>query len=242
MRTKLWAAVGLAATLALGGCETLDHAGLGNLGGLLGGGRGELSLDTVVAGLKEALSVGTRNAVAQTSKPGGYALNPQLRLPLPKELQGAANTLRTLGLGALVDNFEVKMNQAAEAAAAQAAPVFVGAIQQMTFADARQILNGGDTAATQYFREKTTGQLRTLYRPVVQKYTDQSGAAAAYKSLTDRYNRLPLVPKPAALSLDDYVTDQALNGLFTVLAGEEAKIRHDPAARASELLKTVFGR
>jgi hypothetical protein len=150
--------------------------------------------------------------------------------------------LRTLGLGSLVDDFESKMNLAAEQAAAQATPVFVGAIRQMTFADAKNILSGKETAATDYFREKTSAQLRDLYKPIVATYTAQSGAARAYKALVERYNQIPLVPKPQSASLDDYVTDKAIGGLFSVLANEEAKIRKDPAARTTQLLRTVFGR
>lgn len=233
-------ALGFGLVLAGVGCETLD-SGLGGMLGALGGGSGELSLDTIVAGLKEALTVGTQNTVAQTSKAGGFAQNPRLRIPLPGELQTVGNTLRKVGMGAMVDDFEAKMNLAAEQAAAQATPVFVDAIKQMTFADAKAILSGKETAATDYFRDKTSARLRELFRPIVAKYTDQAGAAKAYKSVMDRYNQIPLVPKPAAASLDDYVTDKGITGLFTVLADEETKIRQNPAARTTELLKKVFG-
>lgn len=226
--------------VAMAGCANMDMA---NLSALLGGGSGgTLSVETIVAGLKEALTVGTRNAVTQTSKAGGYLNNARLRIPLPQELQTVGKTMRSVGLGSLVDDFEGKMNLAAEQAAAQATPVFVGTIRQMTFADAKTILSGKETAATDYFREKTHTQLRTLYKPIVTTYTDQSGAARAYKSLMDRYSQIPLVPKPQQTSLDEFVTDKAISGLFTVLADEEAKIRKDPAARTTQLLRTVFGR
>ncbi len=226
--------------VAMAGCANMDMA---NLSALLGGDSGgALSVETIVAGLKEALTVGTRNAVTQTSKAGGYLNNARLRIPLPQELQTVGKTMRSVGLGSLVDDLEGKMNLAAEQAAAQATPVFVGAIRQMTFADAKNILSGKDTAATDYFREKTHAQLRTLYKPIVTTYTDQSGAARAYKSLMDRYSQIPLVPKPQQTSLDEFVTDKAIGGLFTVLADEEAKIRKDPAARTTQLLRTVFGR
>ena len=232
------------ALLLTSGCETLQNIDLGAITNSLlnSTATGQpLSLDTVIAGLKEALTVGTQNAVAQTEKQGGYAANQLIHIPLPQELQTVGKTLRTVGMGATVDEFEAKLNQAAEAAAAKATPVFVDAIKQMTFADAKQILSGGETAATDYFREKTGTALRNLYKPTVSQYTDQVGAAKLYKQVMDRYNLIPLVPKPQFASLDDYVTDKAVSGLFTVLAQEETKIRRDPAARTSELLRQVFG-
>jgi len=234
--------IGLALLLACG-CETMDPAGLGNMvSGILSRTTSEpLSLETVVAGLKEALTVGTQNAVATTSKSGGYSANQLIRIPLPQELQTVGKTLRAVGMDSMVDEFEAKMNQAAEAAAAKATPVFVDAIKQMTFADARQILTGGDTAATDYFREKTGTSLRNLYKPTVAQYTNQVGAAKLYKQVMDRYSLVPLVPKPQFASLDDYVTDKAVNGLFTMLGQEETKIRQNPAARTTELLNKVFG-
>ena len=226
--------------VVLAGCGNLNTA---NLGVLLGGGSGgALSLETIVAGLKEALTVGTQNTVTQTSKAGGYLNNARIRIPLPQELQSVAKTMRSIGLGSLVDDFENKMNVAAEQAATKATPVFVGAIKQMTFADAKNILAGKETAATDYFREKTSAQLRDLYKPIVTTYTDQSGAARAYKALMDRYNQIPFVAKTQQTSLDDFVTDKAIAGLFAILADEEVKIRKDPAARTTELLRTVFGK
>ncbi len=226
--------------VAMVGCNSVDLSKFSAL--LNNNSDGALSLNTIVAGLKEALTVGTQKTVTQISKAGGYLNNARIRIPLPQELQTAGKTLRTIGLGSLVDDFENKMNVAAEQAAAQATPVFVGAIRQMTFADAKSILAGKDTAATDYFREKTSAQLRELYRPIVATYTDQSGAARAHKSLLERYSKIPLVPKPPQSSLDDFVTDKAITGLFAILAGEEAKIRKDPAARTTQLLRTVFGR
>lgn len=239
-------AAGVGVLLALAtGCQGTDSGGgspwSGVLSSVLGSQEGPLSADTIVAGLKEALSVGTRRTVAQTGQAGGYAQNPLIRVPLPEQLQGPAKALRAVGLGGLVDNLEAKMNEGAEQAAAQAAPIFVGAIRQMTFADARQILDGADTAATDYFREKTGPQLRELYKPVVARNLEQVGAAKAYGDLMGRYNALPLVPK-VSFTLEEYVTRKGVDGLFTVLAAEEKRIRQDPAARTTELLKRVFGR
>lgn len=239
--TRIWKIVAPAALLALAGCETLNQDWIGTVSSMVGGGTSGMTMETVAAGLKDALKVGTQNAVAQTSQKGGYARDAALRIPLPQELQGVAQSLRKIGLGSQVDALEGKMNEAAEAAAAQATPVFLGAIQQMTFDDAKKILHGSDSAATDYFREKTAGQLRDLYKPVVRKYTGQSGVAAAYDRVVESYNRIPFTSKPKAVPVEDYVTQKAVDGLFVVLAREEAKIRRDPAARTTELLKAVFG-
>ena len=233
-RCVLWGACGI---LLLAGCETLDQ-GAAALGAL-GGGQG-LSGDTIIAGLREALSVGTRNTVSQTSRAGGYSQNPAIRIPMPEKLQGVASTLRKVGLGAQVDEFENRMNAAAESAAAEAAPVFVDAIRGMTFEDARGILKGGNTAATEFFQRKTSDDLRRRYAPIVTAQMQQLGVVRQYDDLIGRYNSIPLVSKKT-LKIEDYVTDQALKGLFLVLGEEEKKIRQDPAARTTELLRQVFG-
>ncbi len=227
--------------VALAGCETLDPRIGSALKGLLSAAPvAELSLGHIVAGLKEALTVSTDRAVAVTSRKGGYLNNAGLRIPLPEKLQTMANALRKVGLGAQVDKLELKMNTAAELAAREAAPVFVDAIKTMTFDDARKILNGSDDAATQYFRARTSKTLEQRYLPIVTEQLEQVGGVALYRSLEARYNRLPLVPK-ASVTLDDYVTEKALDGLFSVLAVEEKKIRDDPVARTTELLRRVFG-
>jgi len=244
MYRNTMAAGGAAAVLLLAaGCETLDFSGAGNLvSGMLGAnGPQALSADTIAAGLKEALSVGTQNAVAQAAKVGGYSADPKLRIPLPAELEGAAKTARKLGLGFYVDDLETKMNLAAEQAAGQAAPVFLDAVKQMTFEDVKKIWAGGDTAATDYFRGKTSAQLAALCRPIVAKYTAQAGAAKAYHLFLDKYNAIPLVSKPQVPELESYVTGKAIAGLFEMLGREEAKIRTDPAARTTALLRQVFG-
>ena len=228
--------LGLAALL-LAGCETLNTQSLLDA---MSGKQGGLSLETIVAGLREALAVGTQNTVNLTGKEGGYALNQRLRIPVPAELETVAKTLRTLGFGSMVSDFEGKMNAAAEQAAAQAAPVFLGAIREMTFADAKAILSGPDTAATDYFRAKTSAQLRDLYAPIVRQAMEKVGAVTAYNNLLARYQQIPLVPKPK-FTVESYVSEKGIDGLFTILADEERKIRQDPAARTTELLRRVFG-
>lgn len=234
---RLLAALALAA--ALSGCETLDSGTASSILNAMQGGT-PLSMETIVAGLKEALEVGTNRTVAQVSQTGGYAQVPELRIPLPPQLQGMAATMRKVGLGGQVDLFEAKMNEAAEKAALQAAPVFVDAIKQMSFDDARRILDGGDHAATDYFQGKTMDRLSTLYAPVVSQKLQEVGAVRVYDDMMARYRLIPLVPKPE-FEPSQYVTDEALTGLFSVLADQEKQIRDNPAARTTELLKQVFG-
>jgi hypothetical protein len=226
-------------TALTAGCDATNNGLLGSLGGAFQG--RELSEGTVVAGLKEALRVGTDRAVSTLSKEGGYAENTALRIGMPEQLAKLANTLRQIGLGQQVDLFEQKMNEAAESAASKAAPVFLNAIGQMSFADARQVLGGDQTAITDYFREKTLTRLTELYTPVVREHMNQVGAVKQYNTIVGRYRSVPLVPK-IDFSPDSYVTEQALKGLFVSLAEVERDIRTNPAARTTDLLRQVFDR
>jgi hypothetical protein len=200
----------------------------------------ELSTETIVAGLKEALSAGTERAAGALSRPGGYGANPTLKLLVPQQLDKVTSTLRKVGLGSYVDQFEAKMNEAAEQAAAKAVPVFAQAVRDMTFEDAKGILQGGNTAATDYFKAKTSAPLRDMYAPIIRGKMDEVGAAKVYNSLMDKYNAIPFSSKPD-FTLEHYVTDKALTGLFAKLGEMEAQIRADPAARTTTLLKRVFG-
>ncbi len=222
----------IGAGVLLVGCETLTA-----LANLQGDG---LTSEKIVAGLREALRVGTGQAVTRTSQAGGYAKNPLIRIVTPEALQDMASTLRRLGLGSQVDEFEGRMNLAAEQAAREAGGVFLEAIRTMTFADAKAILDGGDTAATDFFRRQTSETLRARYRPIIATHMEKVGAVSLYNDLAGRYNRIPLVPKVEA-NIEDYVAERALAGLFTVLGEEETKIRRDPVARTTELLRQVFG-
>jgi len=196
--------------------------------------------DQIVAGLKEALSVGTGNAVVETSKADGYFGHPVIRILLPEKVRKAGDLLRKVGYQREVDEFVLSMNRAAERAAPRAKTIFVDAIRGMTFDDARRILNGGDTAATEYFRGKTSGRLFEEFRPIVSSSMDEVGATRSYKRMMGKYASLPFA-KSEELDLDRYVTDKALEGLFHMVAQEEVRIRKDPAARVTELLRTVFG-
>jgi hypothetical protein len=229
----------LASCLFLASCETTDVTGIANAV-LAPGGGDQLPIETVVAGLKEALRVGTANAVDQTAIKGGFADNVRLRIKSPKKIRKVTDTMRKFGLGHMVDDFEGKMNVAAEQAAGEAGDVFLTAVRGMTIADGYDILRGDDDAATEYFRGKTEDELRRRFGPIVRKHMQSVGALEAYNNLIARYHQIPLVPR-ADFDADEYVTDEALNGLFTVLADEEKKIRDNPAARTTELLRTVFG-
>lgn len=201
---------------------------------------GALSAATTASGLKDALRVATEQAVARTSKTGGFLDNPQIRIPLPGKLETMATALRAVGMGAQVDELEVSMNHAAEKAAAEATPVFTKALTDMSFKDAAGILNGGDTAATKYFQKTTSAELKTRFRPIVDQAMAQTGVVKQYDSLVASYASTPFASAPK-LDLGGYVTDEALAGLFMVMGDEEKQIRKDPAARTTSLLKEVFG-
>lgn len=199
----------------------------------------DLTQDQIAAGLKEALRIGTEHATALTGKPDGYYRNPSIRIPMPEQLQAFEKGLRIFGFGPQVDEFVLSMNRAAERAAPQAAEIFVGAIDQMTFADAQQILSGPDRAATEYFKAKTSAQLTAAFRPHVERAMNQVGVTRQYKELVQRYRTIPF-PKTELVDLDQYVVGKGLEGLFLMLGQEEEAIRKNPAARVTDLLKKVF--
>ncbi len=199
-----------------------------------------LDEQTVAAGLREALRVATERTVISTSKLDGFLGNALIRIIMPEQFEVAAKTLRAVGFGKQVDELEIGMNRAAERAAGEATEVFLNSITQMTLEDAFGILNGGDNAVTNYFRSRTEEGLHERFKPIVTEKMSNIGLYKVYNGLTDYYNKLPLVTTPA-LDLDEYVTQQALNGLFTVLGQEEKRIRTDPLARTTDLLRRVFG-
>ncbi len=199
-----------------------------------------LDEQTVAAGLREALRVATDRTVISTSKLDGFLGNALIRIVMPEQFEVAAKTLRAVGFGKQVDELEIGMNRAAERAAGEATEVFLNAITQMTLEDAFSILNGGDNAVTNYFRSRTEESLHERFKPIVTEKMSEIGLYKVYNGLTDYYNKLPLVTTPA-LDLDEYVTQHALNGLFTVLGQEEKRIRTDPLARTTDLLRRVFG-
>ena len=227
--------------LFLSGCASLQ----GDLADILSsgpGGEGALDEGTVIAGIKEALEIGTERTILATSRLDGYLGNRLIRITIPQQLESVASTLRQVGLGSRVDELEIGMNRAAELAAAEARDVFWDAIAGMTVSDAFGILEGGDTAATEYFRERTRDRLYGRFHPIVQGKMDEVGLSRIYSSVADTYNDLPIGGTSPLVDLDEYVTERALSGLFTVLAEEERKIRRDPLARTTDLLRRVFGK
>ncbi|HOI74574.1 MAG TPA: DUF4197 domain-containing protein [Syntrophales bacterium] len=196
---------------------------------------------TTIAGLKEALAVGTKNAVNALSKQDGYFGNELVKILLPEKVRTAADMASRLGFRKQVDRFTLSMNRAAEAAAPKAADLFADAIRDMSFEDARKILQGGDTAATDYFRARTSEKLYAAFKPAVAANMNRVGVTKAYKDMMAPVESLPLVPKES-IDLDHYVTGKALDGLFLMIGSEEKKIRTDPAARVTDILKTVFGK
>jgi len=205
------------------------------------GGASTASNTDIVNGLKEALQIGTGNAVQIVSKVDGYYKNPKIRIPLPETVQKTEKILRAAGYGSKVDEFELSMNRAAEKAAPQAKGLFVDAIKQMTFTDAKKILNGRENEATLYFKEKTSPRLKEVSKPIVHQAMGDVGATKSYQNLEQSARSVPFAGS-LAFDLDQYVTDQALDGLFLMVAEEEKKIRRDPMARSTDLLKKVFGK
>ncbi|MRR58307.1 MAG: DUF4197 domain-containing protein [Deltaproteobacteria bacterium] len=207
--------------------------------------KGQNSLDdgTVVKGLKEALATGTERAVKQVARPDGYFGNQMIKILLPAKLQKAADLLGAVGYRKQVDELVLSMNRAAEKAAPKAAGFFGDAIRQMTIEDARSILSGGDTSATKFFEKKTRARLFDAFKPTVSESMGQVGTVRAYKEMIGNYGKLPMASMlgTPSLDLDKYVTDKALDGLFIVLGQEEKKIRTNPAARTTDILRTVFG-
>ena len=213
--------------------QILKGLGIGQSGGL--------SDAKIGSGLKEALKIGTENAIRFTGKLDGYFRNQAIKILMPEKLQTMEKTLRAVGLGPQVDEFILSMNRAAERAAPAAKQIFWDAIGEMTFQDAKKILSGNETAATDYFKAKTTDKLTTAFSPIVGEATNEVGVTRQYKELVGGFQSIPFV-KTETVDIDQYVTAKALDGLFYVVAQEEKKIRTDPAARVTDLLKEVFGK
>ena len=213
---------------------------IGDIAKRLGLGTNSLSDSKINAGLKQALQIGAENSVKLVGRKDGYFANAAIKILMPKNLQPLEKGLRMVGYGPKVDDFVLSMNRSAEAAAPAARTIFVDAIASMSFDDARHILTGGDTAATEYFKQKTTPQLTAAFRPVVDKTMADNGVTKQYNSLVGQYKTL-LFAKKQNLDITNYVVGKALDGLFFELGEEERKIRKDPAKQTTDLLKEVFG-
>lgn len=209
------------------------------LGGILSGSKGSgLSTDEIAAGLKEALQVGAELSSKKLSAADGYFANAAIKILMPEEAKKVEQKLRSMGLGKQVDQAILSMNRAAEDAASSAAPIFINAIKQMSIQDAMGILKGGDFAATNYLKDKTTSALTNAFRPVIEKSLDKVDATKYWNTIFTTYNqfsREKVNPDLAA-----FVTEKALAGIFYQVGLEEQSIRKDPVARTTEILKKVF--
>lgn len=200
----------------------------------------DLSNRDVVAGLKEALNKGATNAVGKLGKADGFFGNDRVKIPLPESLQKADHTLRGFGMGKYADELVLTMNRAAEAAVPEARILLVNAVKEMSVQDAKAILAGGDTSATEYFRGKTSQKLAAKFLPIVQQATAKVGVAQKYNQLAGNAGRLGLIDE-SQTNLDSYIAQKALAGLFMMIADEEIAIRANPVEQGSKLLNKVFG-
>ncbi|MEP0368118.1 MAG: DUF4197 domain-containing protein [Cyclobacteriaceae bacterium] len=199
----------------------------------------QLTSEQVAQGLKQALEKGISEGSEEASKVNGYLGNPSIKIPFPPEVQKVESKLRQIGLGSQVDKFVETLNRGAEEAAKDAKPIFVAAIKGMTIQDAWNILKGEDNAATMYLQKTTSDELRAKFSPVIKSALDQTNATKYYSDIINTYNKIPLLEDVNA-DLQGYATDKALEGLFYLIAQEEQKIREDPVARTTDLLKKVF--
>lgn len=198
-----------------------------------------LSNDEVVKGLKEALEVGVKNAGDSASRLNGFNKNELIRIPFPEEAQKMETTLRKIGMDKEVDEFELVLNRAAESASKKAAPIFITAIKNMKLSDGMSILKGDKNAATEYLEKSTSDSLYQTFLPIVQQALKEVNVTKYWNPLASAYNKIPLTTKVNP-DLEDYTTSKAMDGLFALLAIEEQKIRENPTARVTDLLKKVF--
>lgn len=204
-------------------------------------GSSSLSNDDIIAGLKEALSVGASKSAGKLSAVDGFFKDAVVKVLMPPEAQKVEKTLRQIGAGKLVDDAILSLNRAAEDASKSAAPIFLDAIKKMTLQDGLSILKGTDTAATSYLKKATTSGLMAAFKPTIDSSLTKTNATKYWALVFDKYNQLPTTFNKVNTDLSGYVTQKALQGVFYYVAEEEKKIRKDPAARVSDILKKVFG-
>ncbi|MEC9209266.1 MAG: DUF4197 domain-containing protein [Bacteroidota bacterium] len=198
-----------------------------------------LSKDEIVRGLKEALIIGATNSAANASKEGGFNNNSLIKIPFPKDAEKMKKTLVKVGMQLQVDEFEYALNEAAEDASNFAKVIFINAVKSMTIKDAISILKGDDNAATTYLKNQTSKELYAKFKPVVKSSIEEVNLTKYWSSLANRYNAIPLT-KEVNTDLEDYVVNQAIDGLFVLIAKEEKNIRNNPKARVSAILQKVF--
>ncbi len=251
MKLIRWKTAIIAATLllpAIASAGWMDQVGgmLGNVGGgktaapALPAVAG-LSNSDMIAGLKDALRVGSENVVGRLGKTDGFNADPKVHIPLPENLQTVKSALAAVGMGSMMDDLELRLNRAAEMATPKAKRLFGDAIRSMKFADAKKILSGPDDAATQYFKGKMSAPLSDEMRPIVKKALGQAGAVQAYDNVMGKYQSLPFMPDVKD-NLTQHVVQLGLAGIFHYMAEEEAAIRKNPVKRTTSILKKVFGR
>jgi len=226
--------------IAIVGIQSTDAQLLKNAQKLISSGGKGLTEKDAADGIKEALVNGTGESVKLVSIVDGYWGNPEIKIPFPSEAKEMESKLRTIGMGKKVDEFNVSMNRAAEKAANEAKPIFIAAIKGMTVKDAINIVKGQNNAATIYLKNTTSPELKDKFQPIIKTALDNVNATKYWSDLVTAYNKIPLVKKMNP-DLTAYVTGKAIDGLFIMIAKEELRIRKDPMARTSELLKKVFG-
>jgi hypothetical protein len=236
MKKFLFSIALVISTFTFSGCETAQQvlSGIGNSAGV-----GGLSNADIVSGLKEALSVGTQNSVRQVSSLDGFLKNAAIKILMPEEAKKVESTLRSVGMGNLVDKAITSMNRAAEDAAKGAGQIFLGAVREMSITDAVNILKGGDFAATNYFKGRTSDALTNSFRPVIENALKNTNATKHWRDVFSAYNTFSKTPVNTDLTA--YVTQRAMDGIFYQVGLEEQKIRRDPVARTTDILKRVFG-
>ena len=223
------------------GKDLLDSSGVSSGSGSSGAAAvGGLSMNEISDGLREALKVGSQRVVDQVGQADGYNGDSNIHLPLPDSLKKVQSALELAGMSSMLDDLELRLNRAAEAAAPKAKTLFLDAIGEMTMEDVEKIYNGPDDAATRYFQGKMTAPLAKEMEPVVNESLAEVGAIQSYDSVMGEYRSIPFVPDAKA-DLTDYVVDKGMDGIFYYLAQEEAAIRKDPLKRSTALLQKVFG-
>jgi hypothetical protein len=236
--------LGLAGAAAPAGAQVdqlLDKLGIGDkLGvGEKSGDKSGLSEERIASGLREALKLATDKSVNLTGRTDGYFGNPAIRIPMPPKLESVEKGLRMVGYGPQADAFVLSMNRAAEQSAPAARQIFIDAITSMSFEDAHRILGGGNTAATDFFRARTTDKLTAAFTPIVKRQMDSVGVTRQFQALMTRFEAIPFM-RAETIDLDAYVVGKALDGLFQVIGEQEKDIRANPGARTTALLKEVF--
>ncbi|MGZ8250853.1 MAG: DUF4197 domain-containing protein [Methylophilaceae bacterium] len=200
----------------------------------------DLSNKEASNGLKEALIVGAGKAVSQLGAADGFFGNPQVKIPLPDGMKKVEKTMRMFGMGKQADDLVLKMNRAAEAAVPEAKALLVASVKKMSVQDAKNILTGGDDAATQYFKQTTSGPMAEKFLPIVKKATENVKLAQQYNKFAEMGSKYGMVKKEQA-NLEQYVTQKTLDGVYLMMAEEEKAIRQNPMGQASSLLRKVFG-